>query len=180
MSTTEVPVPDGVAPATWRRYVAQLASSKSAVSRIAAVMQQEEAEVGAATAAQVASVEHLWRHLIQKYGVYHGADIATMRGAKASNRSVATNLAKREGLMGFVRGRAKAYPKFQFKGSGVHPSWRAVSAPLIDAGWDDEDILLWMVSPNVGLAGSEPAELIDTARLAEVVEAVRREAQGIW
>lgn len=180
MSTTEVPVPEGMTAESVKRLVQHVASSRAALARISSVMEQQEVEVGPTTSAQLASVEHLWRHLLDRYGVYGAADIAGLRGAKTSNRSVATNLAKREGLIGFMRGRVKVYPRFEFKGRGVHPNWRAVSAPLVEAGWDDEDILLWMVSPNTTLGGREPAELIEGKDADALRTLVEREALGVW
>lgn len=180
MSTTEVPVPEGMTAEGVRRLVQHVAASRSAVARVSSLMEQQEAEIGPATSAQLASVEHLWRHLLDRYGIYDAADIATLRGAKPGSRSVATNLAKRDGLIGFMRGRSKVYPTFQFKGRGVHPNWRAVSAPLVEAGWDDEDILLWMVSPNAALDGREPAALIDEGDAGPLRAVVAREALGVW
>lgn len=62
----------------------------------------------------------------------------------------------------------------------MHPNWKAVSAPLTHAGWDDEDILLWMVAPNPALDDHEPAELIDTPRTTQLLQLAEREALGVW
>lgn len=180
MNTMSVPVPEGMTPASVEQLVRHVGASRSAVGRLALVMEQQAAEIGPATSAHLASVEHLWRHLLNKYGVYGATDIALLRGANPNSRSVATNLAKREGLIGFMRGRNKAYPKFEFKGRGVHPNWRGISAPLLDAGWDDEDILLWMVSPRPSLGGLEPAELIDSADVGLLIAEVERDVLGVW
>lgn len=180
VARVNVPVPAGITASAWKRCLTGIARNRAAVAHIAAVMEQEEAEVGPATAGQLAAVEHLWRHLMKRYGVYSARDIAELRGAKATNRSLASKLAKKEGLLGYTRGRAKVYPRFQFKGQLVHPNWNAVSAPLTEAGWDDEDILLWMVAPSPALDGHEPAELIDTPRAAEVIQLAEREALGVW
>lgn len=182
MSTVEVPVPEGMDPATFQQYVAEVVANRSAVSRVATVMEQQEAEVGPATVAQLARVEHLRRHLAGTYGVLRAADIATLRGAKATNRSVATHLARTQGLLGYTVGRAKVYPAFQFKGSQVHPRWGAVSVPLVEAGWEEEDILLWMASANAALAGREPAALIDgrDEDVAALLALVEQEARGTW
>lgn len=180
MTTVRIAVPEGMKPETFRRYLDQVATSRTANARIAAVMEQQEVETGPATAAQLAAVEHLWRHLINRYGVYGSADIARMRGAKPTNRSVATNLAKAHGLIGLARGNAKVYPSFEFRGTEPHPQWRAASQPLIEAGWDGQDILLWMVSPNPTLDGREPAALIDSDDVGTLVRLVETEARGVW
>lgn len=179
MATIEVRVPDGMAEKEFKRYMDRISSTRTALARISSLLEHEKASVGPATAAQLVSVENLWRHLINTYGVYDSTDIASLRGAKHDNRSVATYLTKTAGLIGFSRGRMKLYPKFQFKGRNVHPNWSHICQPLLDAGWHDDDILLWMVSANAAFNGQEPAERIDTDAhtLREVVE---QEAAGIW
>lgn len=180
MTSVEVPVPQGMSPDVFRRFLEQVTAGHAASVRIAAVMEQQVVEIGPAIAAQLASVEHLWRHLINHYGVYGAADIARMRGAKPTNRSIATNLAKTHGLIGVSRGNAKYYPAFEFNGPDPHPRWSAVSRPLVEAGWDNLDILLWMVSPNPALDGREPAALIDSDDADALLRLVETEARGIW
>lgn len=179
---TEIPVevPFGTDPAVVRDFLRRTFASSAAIERVATALMHEGAEVGPATAAQLAQVEHLWRHLIESYGVYTSVDIATLRGTNPRNRSAATNLAKREGLIGFRRGNAKVYPVFEFRGTNAHPRWRDIASPLRAAGWEDDDILLFLVSPHPALDGSEPAALIDTDDVDRVVGVVEREAQGVW
>lgn len=179
MATVEVPVPDGMSAETFREYMSRISDTRATMLRITAELERSDAEVGPAAVAQLAQVEHLWRHLIDTYGVYTSADIAALHGAKPGNRSIATNLAKLGGLIGFTRGRRKLYPRFEFDRGRVHPNWSRVSNPLIQSGWDPEDVLLWMVSENVSLNRQEPAELINTDAdtLQQLVE---REALGVW
>lgn len=180
MTSVDVTVPRGMSPEVFRRTLNQIAASSAASARIAAVMEQQEVATGPAIAAQLAAVEQLWRHLIGQYGIYGAADIARMRGAKATNRSIATNLAKSHGLIGFPRANAKVYPAFEFKGSNPHPQWLAVSRPLVNASWDGQDVLLWMVSPHPALGGREPAALIDSSEVGALIRLVETEARGVW
>jgi hypothetical protein len=180
MTTVEVTVPAGMSADAVRRLVGEIASSRAAAARVASVLQAEQSPPGPGVAAQLAAVERLWRHLIDRYGAYTSADIAVMRGADPKNRSVATNLAKAHGLIGFTRAGAKLYPAFEFKFGGVHPAWRQLVEPLQAAGWDGEDILLWLVSPHPALSGREPASLIDTAEIEALRTIVENEARGIW
>lgn len=175
-----VEVPVGTDPEVLQAFLRRTFASSSAVERVATALMHEGAEVGPATTAQLAQVEHLWRHLIVTYGVYTSADIARLRGGSPKNRSTASNLAKKEGLIGFRRGNAKVYPVFQFKGPSAHPRWADIANPLKAAGWEDEDILLFLVSPHPALEGREPAALIDTPDVDRVVRVVQREVQGVW
>ena len=175
-----VEVPIGTDPEILRAFLRRTFASSSAVERIATALMHEGAEVGPATAGQLVQVEHLWRHLIDTYGVYNSTEIARLRGGNPGNRSTASNLAKKEGLIGFRRGNAKVYPIFEFKGSTAHPRWTDIAGPLKAAGWEGEDILLFLVSPHPALDGNEPAALIDTPEVDHVVSVVEREAQGVW
>lgn len=40
------------------------------------------------------------------------------------------------------------------QGERCAPELEGCLRPLVEAGWDDEDILLWMVSPNAALGRS--------------------------
>lgn len=180
MTTIQIAVPDGMTADAVRGLVDEIASSRTARARVAAVLQREAAPPGPGVAAQIAAVEALWRHLIAKYGTYTAADIAALRGADPNNRSVATNLARSHGLIGFSRSGAKHYPTFEFAGRTVHPNWKPIVTPLTDAGWDRDDILLWLVSPHPGLSGREPAELINSPEAQLVVDAAANDAAGVW
>lgn len=175
-----VEVPVGMDPQVLQAFVRNALASSAAVERVATALMHEGTKVGPGTAAQLAQVEQLWRHLIDAYGVYTSTDIARLRGGSPGNRSTATHLAKREGLIGFRRGNAKVYPVFEFKGRHAHPRWKDVAGPLRAAGWDGEDVLLFLVSPHHALGGREPAALIDTVEVEAVIGVVEREAQGVW
>lgn len=180
MGTIEVTVPSGMTADALRRLVEGLDASQAGAARVAAMLEREENPPGPGVAAQIAAVEALWRHLADKYGTYTATDIAALRGADPKNRSIATNLAKTHRLIAVTRAGTKRYPTFEFKGGEPHPSWKQIIAPLAAARWDDDDILLWMVSPHPALSGLEPAELIDTDRAADVAAASANDALGTW
>lgn len=180
MTTIEVAVPDGMTAGAVRRLIDEIASSRTASARVAAAMQRETNPPGPGVAAQIAAVEALWRHLIDTYGTYTSADIAKLRGADPKNRSVATSLAKTHHLISFTRRGSRHYPTFEFKGGEPHPNWKPLIAPLVAADWDDDDILLWLVSPHPALSGREPAEFIDTSHANEAVAVATNDARGTW
>lgn len=183
MTTVEVQLPPGMTKARLTQLIDEVAANTTARERVAAILQQQEVQVGPATAAQLAAVEERWRHVIDTYGAYSAADIARLRGTNPQHRSGATQLAKAHGLLALRRGRSKLYPTFQFSGTEVHSAWQSAMAPLVEADWAGDDILLWLVSPHVALDGREPAELLvsgqaaDAARLKALTAS---EAAGIW
>lgn len=180
MATIEIAVPDGMTADDVRRLIGQIAASRAAAARVAAVLAGSASPPGPGVAAQLAAVEALWRHIEADYGTYTARDIATLRGADPEGRSVASRLAKKYRLIAVVRGRSKRYPSFEFKGGAPHPHWLPIVTPLTAAGWDDADILLWLVSPHPGLGGREPAELIDTAKARLVADLAASDARGTW
>lgn len=180
MATIQIAVPDGMTADGLRRLVGDIAASRAASARVAATLQRETNPPGPGVAAQIAAVEALWRHLIGTYGTYTATDIAVLRGADPKNRSIAARLAKTHSLIAFTRGGVKHYPTFEFKGGAVHPNWNRITQPLVDAGWDGDDILLWMVSPHPALSGREPAELVDTAHAGNAAAVAANDALGTW
>lgn len=104
---------------------------------------------------------------------------AELVGAAPTSRSVASK-AKAKGLVGYRRGRRILYPAFQFDARGLRPGWRDVVAPLRDAGWADEDIVLWLAAPHGSLGRRSPVESLNDGELALVLHVVRDEAAGLW
>lgn len=180
MSTAEVPLPEGITAAQVTQLLGEITASRTAAARVAAVLQREESAPGPGVAAQLAATEQVWRHLIERYGAYTSAEVASIRGSNPKNRSVATKLAMSHGIIGFRRGSAKLYPRFQFAGADPHPAWRTIVSPLREAGWADDDILLWLVSPHAQLGSREPAELLVADRVEELLALVQNEARGVW
>ncbi|WOQ17101.1 hypothetical protein [Raineyella sp. W15-4] len=179
MTTVTTSVPEGLTREQYEAFLAQFADTRAAINRVAAALEAQEQPVGPNTAAQLSQVELLWRHLIETYGVYTSADIATLRGGSPTSRSIATTLAREYGLIGFRRGRPKVYPRFEFLGRNPHPRWREIVTPLRESGVDDEEILLWMVSANPYLGGAEPAALLEHAP-ERVAALTAEEASGRW
>ena len=176
--TVRVEVPEGLTPEHLQQAVHRLAQSRAAIARIGSALADQGVRPG--VAAQLARVEELWQHIVETYGVYSAADVAQLRGGSRNNRSIATNAAKRDGLLAFTRGRKKFYPAFQFQGTKVHPDWHAVTLPLLDVGWDGEDVLLWMASPYGPLDGREPAALLVAGDGELLRRHVIEEARGVW
>lgn len=135
--------------------------------------------LGPATAGQVALVDQAWRGIESRYGALDAGQYAQLVGASPTSRSVATK-AKAKGLVGYRRGRRILYPGFQFDGRGLRQHWGDIVAPLRGAGWDDEDIVLWLAAPNGALDRRSPVEALDDGDHALVVDVVKQESAGVW
>lgn len=147
---------------------------------MASVRRAEEVPRGGRVAAQAAAVEALWRHLEAKYGAYTTHEVAVLCGADPKNHRIVTRLAESHRLIAYTTSGVKRYPRFEFSRGMPHPCWQEVVQPLATAGWDDDDILLWMVSRHPALSGREPAELIDTGQVGDVIRLACDDAAGVW
>jgi hypothetical protein len=86
----------------------------------------------------------------------------------------------RDGLLGVCRPDGMRYPRFQLVvrdgDATAPPSWSQLHQLLAPAGWSDENLLMWTLSPNAYLEGDSPAQEIQahpdavTARLRYAVD----------
>ncbi len=143
-----------------------------------AVANQPQA-VGPATAAQVAMVDQAWRDIQERYGTLDAGQYADLVGASPTSRSVASK-ARAKGLVGYRRGRKVLYPRFQFDQRGLRSGWIDLVAPLRAAGWEDEDIILWLAAPHGALGRRSPIEALEEGDRSLVLDVVTDEVAGIW
>jgi hypothetical protein len=72
----------------------------------------------------------------------------------------------RDGLLGVRRPHGMRYPRFQLVArdgaATVPPSWSQLHQLLAPAGWGDEFLLIWVLSPNAYLEGDTPAHEVGT------------------
>jgi hypothetical protein len=135
--------------------------------------------LGTATAGQIALVDQAWRSIESRYGALDSSQYAELVGAAATSRSVASK-AKTKGLVGYRRGRRLLFPGFQFGERGLRPGWNDIVAPLRDAGWEDEDIVLWLTAPHGRLGRRSPVEALDQDDRDLVLALVSDETAGVW
>lgn len=156
-----------------------LAVRESALRHVTDSVANQPVPVGPATAGQIALVDQAWRGIESRYGALDAGQYSELVGASPRSRSVATK-AKAKGLVGYRRGRRVLYPGFQFGERGLRPGWNDVVAPLRAAGWDDEDIVLWLAAPHGALGRRSPVEALDDGDRGLVLDLVRDEAAGVW
>ena len=135
--------------------------------------------LGTATAGQIAQVDQAWRSIESRYGALDSSQYAELVGAAPSSRSVASK-AKAKGLVGYRRGRRLRFPGFQLDERGLRPGWNDIVAPLRNAGWEDEDIVLWLAAPHGGLGRRSPVEALDQGDRDAVLDVVKDETAGVW
>jgi hypothetical protein len=156
-----------------------MAVREDVIRHVTDAVANQPVPVGPATAGQIALVDHAWRGIESRYGALDAGGYAELVGASPTSRSVASK-AKAKGLVGYRRGRRILYPRFQFDERGLRPGWSDVVAPLRDAGWDDEDIVLWLAAPNGALGRRSPVEALEEGARDLVLDVVRNETAGVW
>lgn len=162
-----------------RGLLENLAVRQGVLRHVSDTIANQPVPIGPATAAQLALVDQSWRAIESRYGAFDAGQYAELVGASATSRSVASK-AKTKGLVGYRRGRRMLYPGFQFGERGLRPGWRDIVAPLRDAGWDDDDIVLWLAAPHEALGRRSPVEALDDGDRGLVLDVVRDETAGVW
>ncbi len=156
-----------------------LAVREDALRHVTDTVANQPVPVGPATAGQIALVDQAWRGVESRYGALDAGRYAELVGASPTSRSVASK-ARAKGLVGYRRGRRILYPGFQFDERGLRPGWADVVAPLRKAGWDDEDIVVWLAAPHGALGRRSPVEALDDGDRGTVLDVVRDQAAGVW
>ena len=156
-----------------------LAVREGVLGHVTDTVANQPVSVGPATAGQIALVDQAWRGIESRYGAVDAGRYAELVGASPTSRSVASK-AKARGLVGYRRGRRILYPGFQFDERGLRRGWNDVVAPLRAAGWEDEDIVLWLAAPHGALGRRSPVEALDDGDRSLVLEVVKDETAGVW
>lgn len=164
--------------AQFAHLIEAMSSRSNVLQHVTNAVANQPAGLGPATTAQIGLVDQRWREIEDKYGVVDAGEYAEWVGGSPTNRSLASKARKR-GLLGFRRGQKVLYPRFQLDARGIREGWQQMVAPLRNAGWDDEDIILWLVSPNGGLGRETPLEIFEADR-GRLLKVVGDEAAGLW
>lgn len=166
-------------PDAVRVLLESLAARQGVLQHVTDAVANQPLPVGPATAGQIALVDQAWREIESRHGALDAGQYAELVGASPTSRSVASK-ARTKGLVGYRRGRRILYPGFQFDRRGLRPGWKEIIAPLRNAGWDDEDIVLWLAAPHGALGRRSPVETLDDGDRVRVLDVVRDQAAGVW
>ncbi|HET7387898.1 MAG TPA: hypothetical protein VFJ19_14680 [Nocardioidaceae bacterium] len=184
MTAISITVPRGVEPGRAKAVIDRLLESEARVARVSEALAKESGSIGPGTLAQIGRVDRAWRDMESRYGLYTAEQVAALTGASAkAGAQHVYNLRRRKGLLAGRRAGINVYPGFQFTGREsliVRREWRDLVAPLLTAGWSEDEVLLWFAGPVGVLDGRHPADLLDSDADA-VREAVEQAAAGpVW
>ncbi len=147
MTQAAVTLPDGMDARQLTELAQAVSGRLKAVQHVQSAVASLPHALGPATLAQIGMVDSLFRTVEAEHGVLTSAEFAELVGGSPTSRSLATRARKR-GMVGFARQGRLLYPAFQITRNDLDPTIGALSSRLRAAGWSDEDIILWWVSPN--------------------------------
>ncbi|MDN4161119.1 hypothetical protein [Nocardioides abyssi] len=108
------------------------------------------AEDGEATAAMLAALDAKWDSIERDYGVYNEHEMTALLGGVSADR-----VRQSRGLLAYERNGRRLYPAWHVK-EGQVVDMRPITAPLRTAGWNDEDIIMRLISANAHTEGQTP------------------------
>ena len=127
----------------------------------------------------VQATENVWKAIEAEFGLLTSHEVAKLIGTGKSGRSLASDQRAAGKLIGAKRGNKVLYPGFQFDvGAGkVRPATAPLIATAKEVGWDEEDLVLWLMAPSGYFDGDRPVDHLDDPNLAEKA---RRKATVEW
>lgn len=151
--------------------VVDLAQEQSALDDLGGAMARMPQSVSPATARAAQATENSWKAIASEFGLLSSTEVAGILGSSSSKtamRSLANDMRTAGRLLAVRRLNRYLYPAFQF--DRARGRVLPVVAPLLklarDRSWNEEDVVLWMVSPTTYLEeGSRPVDHIEDVDL---------------
>ena len=163
--------------------IESLSATAARMAQSLAALGPAMAAVRGATSPQLAraimATENVWARVEKEFGLLTSMEVARLIGSKRSSRSLAADQRAAGKLMGLRQGNAYFYPGFQFdrRTGRALPVMPVLASAAREVGWDDEDLILWLVSPSGYFAGDRPVDHLADSDLAGKL---RRAATVEW
>lgn len=127
----------------------------------------------------IQATENVWKGIDAEFALLTSMDVARLIGSKKSSRSFASDQRAAGKLMGVKRGNKILYPGFQFDlaAGKVLPKVPGLLKMASEVGWDEEDLILWLVAPSGYFDGDRPVEHLDDD---DLVKKARQAATVQW
>ena len=124
--------------------------------------------------------ESAWHDIDAAGGRYTAAEVLEMVNIHAGGQVLLRRLRVEGHLFSVKRGAAYIYPRFQFDPESrlILPVIADLIVFSVNAGWSQEELLLWLCSPSGYFRGGRPAEHLGDPSL--VLERARTAAAVQW
>ena len=135
---------------------------------LAPAMETARTPVSPQLARSLQARENWLRDVETEFGTYSRQEVAQLRGAKGTNRSMAGDLKNSGQIIAYRRGNADRIPMFQFTGTGgqIRSAMPALIRLARENGWEDIDLLAWLTNPNTYFPeGTRPVDHLDDVEL---------------
>lgn len=141
---------------------------------------QFETAVSPQTARALQVTENAYRRIGDEFGYLTSSEVAARMNAKTVNRTLANQLRIDGKLLAIQRTNRYLFPGFQFDDRGqVKPVMERLIRIAEDAGWDHDDLLLWLGNPTSRFDDDRrPLDHLDEEDL--VVDALQQAANDTW
>lgn len=151
----ETPIPS--------EYLRTLAMHISARRSLAPAMESAKVAASPQLARSLQARENWLRGLEHEFGTLSRQEVATLRGARSTNRSMAGEMREKGQILGYRRGNADRFPAFQFGDGGqVRPAMPKLISLARENGWEDLDVLVWLTNPSTYFADqARPVDHLD-------------------
>ncbi|GAB4100532.1 hypothetical protein [Sinomonas halotolerans] len=125
------------------------------------------------------ATENVWASVEGEFGLLTSTGVAELIGSRGKGRSFAADQRGAGRIVGVRRRGVYLYPGFQFdRARGrVLPVVQDLAAAAREAGWDGEDLVLWLVSPSGYFGGARPVDRLDDEA---IVERLRQASTVQW
>lgn len=133
-----------------------------AAMELAPAMEAAEAAASPQMARSLQARENWLRSIDDEFGTFTRQEVAELRGSPGKNRGMAADMQERGEIIAYRRGNAFRIPAFQLDVSGhALPVMPRIIAEAREAGWEDQDILVWLTNPNTHFPdGKRPVDCL--------------------
>ena len=123
-------------------------------------------------------IETVWREIEATWGLLNPEEVLEALNLPKTDVDVVSRMRADGQLLAIERGRAYAYPGFQFESGHVAPVVRALVVLAHEVRWTQNELIIWLCSPSGYFGGDRPVGHLNEAD--ELVEKARDEATVEW
>ncbi|MDY7542133.1 MULTISPECIES: hypothetical protein [unclassified Cryobacterium] len=123
-------------------------------------------------------IETVWREIEATWGLLNPEEVLKALNLPKTDVDVVSRMRADGQLLAIERGRAYAYPGFQFESGHVAPVVRALVVLAHEVRWTQNELIIWLCSPSGYFGGDRPVGHLNEAD--ELVEKARDEATVEW
>ena len=123
-------------------------------------------------------IETVWREIEATWGLLNPEEVLEALNLPKTDVDVVSRMRADGQLLAIERGRAYAYPGFQFESGHVAPVIPALVELAHEVALSQNELVVWLCSPSGYFGGDRPVEHLDEPD--ELLEKARADATVEW